>query len=84
MGDLNQRRGRIMGTDSDGGGHGAVVKAIVPSAELHLYATDLNSLTHGHGSWLRRFHGYEQMPAEAAQKVIAESAKHGKEEGEES
>lgn len=80
MGDLNQRRGRIVGTDADGGGHGAVVKAIVPSAELHLYATDLNSLTHGHGSWLRRFYGYEQMPAEAAQKVIAESAKHRKDE----
>jgi elongation factor G len=80
MGDLNQRRGRIMGTDSSGDGNGSVVRAIVPQAELHLYATDLNSLTHGFGSYSRKFHAYEQMPPEAAQKVIAESAKHKKEE----
>jgi len=80
MGDLNQRRGRIMGTDSAGEGNGTVVKAIVPQAELHLYATDLNSLTHGHGTYSRRFHSYEQMPGEAAQRVIAESAKSKKDE----
>ena len=83
MGDLNQRRGRIVGTDSSGDGRGSVVKAIVPQAELHLYATDLNSLTHGHGNYRRKFHAYEQMPSEAAHKVITESAKHGKEEVEE-
>ena len=49
------------------------MKAIVPQAELHLYATDLFSKTHGHGSFVQRFKGYEQMPAEAAQKVINES-----------
>ena len=80
MGDLNQRRGRIMGTDSKGDATGAVVKAIVPEAELHLYATDLNSLTHGFASYTKRFFSYEQMPADAAQKVIAESARHKKEE----
>lgn len=80
MGDLNQRRGRIVGTDSSGNGEGAVVRAIVPNSELHLYATDLNSLTHGHGTYTRRFHMYETMPNDAAQKVIAESAKHRKEE----
>jgi elongation factor G len=80
MGDLNQRRGRIMGTDSAGEGNGTVVKAIVPQAELHLYATDLNSLTHGYGTYSRRFHSYEQMPGEAAQRVIAESAKHKKDD----
>jgi elongation factor G len=75
MGDLNQRRGRIVGTDASGNGAGAVVRAIVPSVEMHLYATDLNSLTHGHATYVRRHHAYEAMPAEAAQKVIAESAK---------
>jgi elongation factor G len=83
MGDLNQRRGRIIGTDSAGDGNGAVVKAIVPQSELHLYATDLNSLTHGHGTYSRRFHSYEQMPGEAAQRVIADAAKNRKEEAEE-
>jgi elongation factor G len=80
MGDLNQRRGRIMGTDSAGDGSGALVRAIVPQAELHLYATDLNSLTHGYGTYVRKFHAYEQMPGEAAQRVIADSAKNRKEE----
>ena len=49
------------------------VRAVVPQAELHLYATDLYSKTHGHGSFVQRFKGYEQMPGEAAQRVINES-----------
>ena len=47
---------------------------------LHLYATDLNSMTHGRGTFSRRFHGYEQMPPDAANKVIDEAAKEKKEE----
>ena len=58
-----------------GDGAGTRVKAIVPQAEMHLYATDLHSMTHGRGTFVRRFHGYEQMPGEAAQRVIEESAK---------
>ena len=55
------------------------MRAVVPQAELHLYATQLHSLTHGRGTFARRFHGYEQMPADAAQKVIAEHAKEREE-----
>lgn len=73
MGDITSRRGHIMGTDT--GAFGTVVRAVVPQAELHLYATHLNSLSHGHGTFARHFHGYQEMPAEAAQKVIAEHAK---------
>ncbi len=72
LGDLSSRRGQILGTDSVPGG-GSKVRAVVPQAELHLYATDLYSKTHGHGTFVQRFKGYEQMPAEAAQKVINES-----------
>lgn len=75
MGDLSSRRGHILGTDSLADGQGTVVRAVVPQAELHLYATQLHSLTHGRGTFSRRFHGYEQMPPEAAQRVIEESAK---------
>jgi elongation factor G len=74
MGNLSGRRGHILGSDSVDGGL-TTVKAHVPQAELHLYATDLSSLTHGHATVKRRFHGYEQMPHDAAQKVINESAK---------
>ena len=75
MGDVSARRGSILGTDTDGDGRGTRVRAIIPQAELHLYATDLHSKTHGRGTFLRRFHGYEVMPHEAAQRVIAESEK---------
>jgi elongation factor G len=75
MGDLSARRGHILGTDSAGDGRGTRVRAVVPQAELHLYATDLNSTTHGRATFTRRFKGYEQMPDEAAQRVIEASAK---------
>jgi elongation factor G len=79
MGDLSSRRGQILGTESADGG-GTKVKGYVPQAMLHLYATDLNSMTHGRGTFTRRFHGYEQMPPDAAHRVIEESAKEKKEE----
>lgn len=79
MGDLSSRRGQILGTETADGGS-TKVKGYVPQAMLHLYATDLNSMTHGRGTFTRRFHGYEQMPPDAAQKVIEEAAKEKKEE----
>ncbi|MFN8666962.1 MAG: elongation factor G [Gemmatimonadaceae bacterium] len=82
MGDLSGRRGHILGSDSAAAGL-TTVKAVVPQAEMHLYATDLSSLSHGHASFRKRFHGYEQMPHEAALKVVNESAKAKKEEEEE-
>jgi len=72
LGDLSSRRGHILGTDMVPGGK-SKVRAVVPQAELHLYATDLYSKTHGHGTFVQRFKGYEQMPGEAAQRVINES-----------
>lgn len=73
LGDLSGRRGQILGTDTDG--QQTSVRALVPHAELHLYATQLFSLSHGHGTLTRRFSGYEQVPHEAAQKVVAEHAR---------
>ena len=71
LGTVSSRRGTILGTDASD--QGARVRAHVPESELHLFATDLHALTHGHGSFTQKFHGYEQMPGEAAQKVIADS-----------
>jgi elongation factor G len=73
MGDLSGRRGSILGTDTDG--DRSVIRAVVPQTELHLYATQLFSLTHGFGLFTRRFSGYEQVPHDAAQKIIAERAR---------
>ena len=70
MGDVSARRGQIHGTESAGSGR-TLVRAVVPQSELHLYATQLHSMTHGRASFTRRFHGYEEIPGDAAQKVIA-------------
>jgi elongation factor G len=83
MGNISSRRGSILGTDASDDGGGSTVRALVPQAELHLYATELNSMTHGRGGYSRKFYKYEQMPPEAAHKVIDEYAKHKKEEEEE-
>ncbi|HJU88915.1 MAG TPA: elongation factor G [Gemmatimonadaceae bacterium] len=75
MGDISSRRGQILGTEPLADGRGTVVRAVVPQAELHLYATDLNSMTHGRATFARKFRGYEEAPPDAAQKIIAESSK---------
>ena len=69
LGDLSGRRGQILGTEPSPDGLGTIVKATVPMAELHLYATKLQSMTHGYGTVKYRFQGFEMMPPEAAAKV---------------
>jgi elongation factor G len=78
MSDISGRRGQIHGTEDAGDGR-TRVRAVVPRAELHLYATDLSSMSHGRATFSARFHGYEEMPAEAAQRVAAESVKEREE-----
>ena len=73
LGDLSARRGHISGTDTDF--THTIVRAVVPQSEMHLYATQLFSLTHGFGTFTRRFNGYEQVPGDAAPKIIAEYAR---------
>ena len=72
LGAISSRRGHILGTEADAEGF-SHVHAEVPQAELHLFATDLHSMTHGHGTFVQRFKGYEQMPPEAAQRIIEQS-----------
>ncbi len=74
MGDLSGRRGHIVGTEQAEDGGGSIVKAVVPMAELHLYATRLQSITHGYGTVKYRMHGFEQAPAEVVAKVTREQA----------
>ena len=71
MGDMNKRRGRIMGIDADE--FGSVVNAEVPTAEMLEYATDLKSMTQGRGWFAMEHVRYEPAPDEIAQKVIAEA-----------
>jgi elongation factor G len=78
LGDLSGRRGHILGTETvDSLGRSGLtrIRAVVPHAELHLYGSALQSMTQGRAVFSRRFRGYEEMPAEAAQRVITEAAK---------
>ena len=72
IGDLNKRRGRILGMNPQEGGQQQVV-AEVPMAEMFKYATDLRSLTQSRGSFTSVFERYEEAPANISQKVIEES-----------
>jgi elongation factor G len=73
MGDLSARRGHILGTDEDG--RLKKVKATVPEAEMYKYSTQLHSMTHGRGTFTAKFHLYQEVPPDVAQKIIAEHAK---------
>ena len=75
MGDMNKRRGRIMGTNVVDGK--AIVSAEAPQGELAKYATDLRSMTQGRGSYTTKFERYEEVPPQAQEKIIKE-AKEGK------
>ncbi len=75
LGDLSARRGHILGTETPEDVSGTRVRAVVPQSELHLYASALQSMTHGRASFRRHFRGYEEMPSEAAQRVVEEAAR---------
>ncbi len=71
IGDLNARRGRILHVEARG--HAEVVTALVPLAALMTYATTLNSLTGGGGSYVMDFARYEEVPRDVAAKIIEEA-----------
>jgi len=73
MGDLNKKRGRILGMEPRGGMQ--VIKAQVPMAEMFKYAIDLRSMTQGRGSFTSEFSHYEEVPTQIAEQVIAEAKK---------
>ena len=66
--DLNGRRGRVLGMDTDGDAQ--VITAHVPQAELFNYATELRSLAQGRGSFTAELDHYEDVPSHIADKVI--------------
>ncbi|HMK38242.1 MAG TPA: elongation factor G, partial [Bacteroidota bacterium] len=73
MGDISSRRGKIAGME--GAGHYQIIRAQVPAAELHKYATILRSKTGGRGVFSASMSHYEEVPREVAEKVIAASEK---------
>ncbi|QXM07272.1 elongation factor G [Crassaminicella indica] len=69
MGDMNKRRGRILGMEPIGDGNQKVI-AEAPQAELFKYATDLRSMTQARGSFTMEFARYEEVPAHLSPKII--------------
>ncbi len=70
MGDLNGRRGRVLGMDN--AGKNQIIKAQVPMAEFLTYAPDLRSMTGGRGIYSMEFSHYDEVPTQIAEKIIEE------------
>lgn len=68
MGDLNSRRGRVLGMDSEG--KYQVINAHVPMAEILTYAPDLNSMTGARGTFTVELSHYDEVPGDLAVKII--------------
>lgn len=73
MGDLNKRRGRVLGMNPDHKGN-TIIEADVPQLEIHGYSTVLRSMTGGSGDFAYEFARYEQAPADIQAKEIAARA----------
>jgi len=73
MGDLNSRRGKVLGMDS--AGRKQIIKANVPMSEFLTYAPDLRSMTGGRGLYAMEFSHYDEVPAHAAEKIVEEALK---------
>ncbi len=73
MGDLNKRRGRIMGMNPIAGGK-QVIEAEIPSSEIYGYSTDLRSMTGGMGDYEHEFLRYEQAPMDVQQREVEKRA----------
>ncbi len=78
MGDLNSRRGRILGIEAKG--RLQVVKALVPMAEMSRYAITLRSITSGRGTFRMKFSHYEEVPPDIAKRIIEEARREQEEE----
>ena len=76
IGDLNSRRGRVMGVE--GRSKGQVIKALVPLAEMLEYAPQLRSLTADRGDYTMEFSHYEEVPAHIQEKLVAEAKQEEK------
>ncbi|MFW6236605.1 MAG: elongation factor G, partial [Desulfovibrionales bacterium] len=71
IGDISSRRGKVLGSDSQGGI--TEIKVHVPMSEVLKYAPDLRSMTGGQGTFTMEFDHYEEAPPQVAEKIIEES-----------
>ncbi len=74
IGDLNAKRGRVLGMDPTGTGK-TLIRAQVPQAEMTRYSIDLRSITGGRGIFTMAFSHYEEVPSHLSERLIAEAQK---------
>ena len=72
MGDLNSKRGRIMGMEPTADGKQQIILAQAPMSEVQKYVIDLKAMTQGRGKFTMTLDHYEEVPAKIAEKIIAE------------
>ncbi|MDU5096142.1 MAG: elongation factor G [Peptostreptococcus anaerobius] len=75
MGDMNKRRGKILGMESNGKGK-QVLEALAPQGETFKYAIDLKSMTQGRGYFEMEFDSYAEVTSSAAEKIVAGARKY--------
>jgi len=78
IGDLNSKRGKIMGMEESSSGKQSI-KAKIPQSEIFKYAIDLRSITQGRGAFSLKFSHYEEVPANVVQEIIAQTKKEEEE-----
>jgi elongation factor G len=81
LGDLSSRRAHILGTEP-ADGRGTRIRAVVPQAELHTYASSVQSMTQGRASFHMGFSHYEEVPKPLQEKIISEAKKKKEEDAE--
>jgi elongation factor G len=74
IGDLNSKRGRILGMEAAGAGKQRI-RALAPHSEMTRYAIDLRSMTHGRGMFTMKFDHYDEVPSHLADKIVAGAQK---------
>jgi elongation factor G len=79
MGDMNSRRGRVLGMDQEG--TKTIVRAEVPLAEMQTYAADLRSMTQGRGVFSMKFLQYGRLPSHIQEQIMEQARKEREEEG---
>lgn len=77
IGDINSRRGKIMGMDAIG--KNQMIKATVPEAEMYKYSTSLRSMTQGRGFFTMKLHHYEEVPKEITARIVEDAKKESRE-----
>ena len=78
MGDLNSRRGRVQGMDTED--ETSTIRALVPLAEMLTYSPTLRSITGGRGDYHMEFSHYDEVPKQMQEKIIAAAAREDEED----